>query len=47
LLPRLDLPGHEIRMSHKNINDFECFRFDDLSFFYGMSERQRLQRMQR
>jgi len=44
LLPRLDLPEQEIRVSNKNSADFECFRFDDLNFFYGMSERQRLQR---
>ena len=44
LLPRLDLPEQEIRVSNKNSADFECFRFDDLTFFYGMSERERLQR---
>ena len=44
LLPRLDLPDQEIRVSNKNSADFECFRFDDLNFFYGMSERERLQR---
>ncbi|MGV0961470.1 MAG: recombinase family protein [Limnohabitans sp.] len=44
LLPRLDLPEQEIRVSNKNSADFECFRFDDLNFFYGMSERHRLQR---
>ena len=44
LLPRLDLPNQEIRVSNKNSADFECFRFDDLNFFYGMSERERLQR---
>ena len=40
LLPRLELPRHEIRINNKNSADFECFRFDDLSFFYGLSERQ-------
>jgi DNA invertase Pin-like site-specific DNA recombinase len=44
LLPRLDLPAQEIRVSNKNSADFECFRFDDLNFFYGMSERERLPR---
>ena len=44
LLPRLDLPEQEIHVSNKNSADFECFRFDDLNFFYGMSERERLQR---
>ena len=42
LLPRLDLPTHEIRLSTKNSMQFECFRFDDLGFFYGMSEREHL-----
>ena len=37
-------PEQEIRVSNKNSADFECFRFDDLTFFYGMSERERLQR---
>jgi len=44
LLPRLDLPAQEIRVHNRNSTDFECFRFDDLTFFYGMSERERLQR---
>jgi DNA invertase Pin-like site-specific DNA recombinase len=44
LLPRLDLPDQEIRVSNRNSANFECFRFDDLNFFYGMSERERLQR---
>ena len=44
LLPRLDLPEQEIRFHNRNSTDFECFRFDDLSFFYGMSERERLHR---
>jgi len=42
LLPRLDLPNHEIRLSDKNSFYFECFRFDSLCFFYGMSEREPL-----
>ena len=44
LLPRLGLPDQEIRVSNRNSANFECFRFDDLNFFYGMSERERLQR---
>ena len=44
LLPRLDLPEQEIRVCNRNGANFECFRFDDLNFFYGMSERERLQR---
>lgn len=42
LLPRLDLPTHEIRVSTRNSEHFECFRFDNLAFFYGMSEREQL-----
>jgi DNA invertase Pin-like site-specific DNA recombinase len=42
LLPRMDLPTEEIRVSTKNSMQFECFRFDDLGFFYGMSEREPL-----
>ena len=45
LIPRLDLPHHEIRLHNRNSSDFECFRFDDLNFFYGMSQRERLQRL--
>ena len=44
LLPRLDLPEQEIRVCNRNSANFECFRFDDLNFFYGMSERERLRR---
>jgi len=39
LLPWLDLPKQEIRMCNRNSADFECFRYDDLGFFYGMAER--------
>lgn len=46
LIPRLDLPLQEIRIHNRNSSDFECFRFDDLNFFYGMSQRERLQRLQ-
>ena len=46
LLPRLDLPEQEIRVSNRNSANFECFRFDNLNFFYGMSERERLHRFQ-
>ena len=44
LLPRLDLPDQEIRLSSRSSANFECFRFDDLNFFYGMSQRERVQR---
>ena len=39
LLPRIDLPRTEIRMCHRNSPVFECFRFEDLSFFYALAER--------
>ena len=42
LLPWLDLPKQEIRMCNRNSADFECFRYDDLGFFYGMAERVRI-----
>lgn len=38
LLPRLDLPEQEIRVSNRNSASFECFRFDNLNFFYGMAK---------
>jgi len=44
VLPQLDSPGGELQLSERNQAEFDCFRFDDLSFFYGMSERQRVQR---
>ncbi len=44
LLPRLDLPNQELQVTARNSAEIECFRFDDLNFFYGMSERERLQR---
>ena len=43
----MDLPHQEIRLYNRNSTDFECFRFDDLNFFYGMSQRERLKRLQR
>ena len=46
LIPRMDLPHQEIRLYNRNSTDFECFRFDDLNFFYGMSQRERLKRLQ-
>jgi hypothetical protein len=42
LLPKLDLPSRELQVTDRNIADFECFRFDDLNFFYGMSVRERV-----
>jgi hypothetical protein len=39
LLPWLDLPRQEIRLCNRTALTFEAFRFDDLGFFYGMTER--------
>ena len=39
LLPWLDLPRQEIRLCNRTSIAFEAFRFEDLSFFYGMAER--------
>ena len=39
LLPWLDLPRQEIRLCNRTSMNFECFRFTDLGFFYGMAER--------
>lgn len=39
LLPWLDLPRQEIRLCNRTSIAFEAFRFENLSFFYGMAER--------
>ena len=39
LLPRLDLPRGEIRLDQSTRLAFEPFRFEDLTFFFGMAER--------
>ena len=39
LLPWLDLPQQEIRLCNRTSITFEAFRFADLGFFYGMTER--------
>lgn len=44
LLPQLDLPSRELHVTARNSAEIECFRFDDLNFLYGMSERERLHR---
>ena len=44
LLPQLDLPKQTLQVTDRNRASFECFRFDDLKFFYGMSEREHVQR---
>jgi DNA invertase Pin-like site-specific DNA recombinase len=42
LLPQVDLRPARLRMGQDNGVDLDCFRFDDLSFFFGMAERARL-----
>jgi hypothetical protein len=44
LLPRMDLPEGGFQVTDQNQADFACFRFDDLSFLYGLTERQRFPR---
>jgi DNA invertase Pin-like site-specific DNA recombinase len=44
LLPQVDMPNRELQVTYRNYSDLECFRFDNLNFFYGMSQRERLQR---
>jgi hypothetical protein len=44
LLPQLDLLQQELHVTRRNSANFECFRFDNLEFFYGMSQRGRVQR---
>jgi hypothetical protein len=42
LLPQVDLRTARLRMGQDNGLDLDCFRFNDLSFFFGMAERTRL-----
>jgi DNA invertase Pin-like site-specific DNA recombinase len=44
LLPRMDLPERGFQVTDQNQADFACFRFDDLSFLYALTERQRFPR---
>jgi len=44
LLPQVDMPNRELQVTYRNYSELECFRFDNLNFFYGMSQRERLQR---
>jgi DNA invertase Pin-like site-specific DNA recombinase len=39
LLPRLNFGGDRISLSERNAAEFECFRFDDLEFFYDLARR--------
>ena len=43
LLPQLDLrPGSASVSPRTTASDLDCFRFDDLDYFFGMAERARL-----
>jgi hypothetical protein len=42
LLPQVDLRPARLRMGQDNGLDLDCFRFNDLNFFFGMAERARL-----
>jgi hypothetical protein len=42
LLPQVSLRPARLRMGQDNGLDLDCFRFNDLSFFFGMAERARL-----
>lgn len=44
LLHRMDLPEGGFQVTNQNQADFACFRFDDLSFLYALTERQRFPR---
>jgi len=44
VLPWLELPRQEIRLCNRSNAAFEAFRFEDLSFFYGMAERVGIQK---
>jgi len=39
LLPRLNFGLDRISLSERNAAEFECFRFTDLDFFYGLARR--------
>ena len=39
LLPRLNFGLSRVQLTERNAAEFECFRFDDLDFFYGLARR--------
>ena len=39
VLPRLNFGLKRIHVTERNATQFECFRFDDLDFFYGLARR--------
>ncbi len=44
LLPRLDFGQPRIHLAEHNSTDFECYRFENLDYLYGMARRTRLRR---
>ena len=44
LLPRLDFGQPRINLADQNSIEFDCYRFDDLDYLYGMAARARLRR---
>lgn len=44
LLPRLDFGQPRIHLAERNSTDFECYRFDNLNYLYGMARRTRIRR---
>lgn len=45
LLPSLDFGQPRINLAERNTVEFESYRFDSLSYLYGMAERTRLRRV--
>lgn len=44
LLPRLDFSQSRIHLADRNAIEFDSYRFDDLSYLYGMARRYRIRR---
>lgn len=44
LLPRLDFGQPRIHLADQNSTEFECYRFDNLDYLYGMTRRMRIRR---
>lgn len=45
LLPRLDFGQPRIHLAEHNSTEFECYRFDNLDYLYGMARRMRIRRV--
>lgn len=45
LLPRLDFDGSGVNLAERNGIEYESYRFDDLDYLYGMSERTRVRKV--